>query len=76
MLVRWFGESWNAACCDARSHTATPEGTACAYCNRPIEQDSQGLLVWHIDSAPGLTGPRPWHLDCWLQGLGINDKAN
>jgi hypothetical protein len=34
----------------------------------------QGLIVLHIEAERA--EPRPWHLDCWLQAMGLNEKAN
>ena len=43
--MRWFGETWNAPCCDRLNHMATPVGEACRYCRRAIEVTDQGVLI-------------------------------
>jgi len=74
MRLQWFGESWGAPICDPADHADTPTGQACARCEKPIEPGAQGLLVLHVGD---IKPPErlPWHLDCWLESLGIKYNA-
>jgi len=75
-MTRWFGESWGAPICDLADHAPTPVGEPCADCSEPIRESgarSQGLLVPHLD-ADGAS-VRPWHLDCFLNSVGIRTPA-
>lgn len=65
----WFGKSWGAPACDPDDHRPTPVGEACAYCDGPIADDAQGVLIPHLDHERASL--RPWHLGCFLRSMGL-----
>lgn len=57
LAFSWFGEPWESAVCDTTPHVATPVGTKCAGCPRPIEEGDSGVFV------PRLIGLAPETID-------------
>lgn len=67
--VRWFGESWGAPVCDPENQIEAPVGAGCTRCERSIEVNDPGIRVPWV--GPGPMRFTHWHLDCWLEELGI-----
>lgn len=58
-MIKWFGASWGAPCCEPALHVDTPVGEFCFYCEQPIGADAQGLLVGHWATVDGDHGYVP-----------------
>lgn len=68
--MKWFGKSWGAPVNESCEESRVPAGRACGYCDKPIKEDSQGLLLLFSgerDDPPDL----PYHLDCFRESVGI-----
>lgn len=72
--MEWFGKSWNAPCCRACEHTATPVGKFCLECRLPIRIADQGIIIPHLTDARQLTTAF-FHLDCFLASIFGRDRA-
>lgn len=71
--VRWFGRaSWGAPMNDPRAQVPTPVGKLCIYCVQPIEADDDGVTTPYTDGKT--VGVAAYHLDHFLQALGITDE--
>lgn len=73
--MNWFGKSWGAPICNDVEHVSTPVGERCHLCTKPITETDQGLL---IPLSSGVVGGQyavgrllPWHIDCFLDSVGI-----
>ena len=64
----YFGEPWDAPCCEDSPRVATPVGQPCLRCEVPIKEGDQG---WLIPYAPATGYPHlaPWHRACFLASI-------
>ena len=76
--MKWFGETWNAPVND-NPHTKTPIGQPCWFCEKAISDEDQGLVLPFYREKPPADGTGPfkvfdanYHLDCFLQSVGVN----
>jgi len=66
--MKWFGESWGAACCEEDEHVPTPVGESCARCKEMIRDGDQGIVSGLI-LLDGRMDVIAYHLDCYLKGI-------
>lgn len=59
----YFGKAWNRNIAACHPQTATPVGTPCFYCEEPVADGDQGLII------PCGMVPLPIHLDCHLRQI-------
>ena len=67
----WFGDSWGAPVCAPLDHTETPVGEKCLACGKPIATTDQGVIVPYVGDHADFCLNEPWHLQCFLDNLGI-----
>lgn len=72
--MQWFGESWNAPCCDIDEHVATPVGEFCADCTLPIGIEDQGFVIPYFGEERRFVDSF-YHLDCFLTCVLGKDRA-
>lgn len=79
--MKWFGESWGAPVCEPETKVDTPVDAWCAWCEAPILKTDQGLMISYFEkmtegdhTTTFEHGSDAWHLDCFLQNLGIKEK--
>ena len=73
--MRWFGESWGAPVCVPELRIPVPPGGLCVECGEKLRDDSQGLLVFHIEVefsdvehyTEGTVVEHPHHIDCFME---------
>jgi len=68
--MRWFGKSWGAPVNESCEECPVPAGRACGYCDKPLREDSQGLLLPFLGS-PADPKDLPYHLKCFLESVGV-----
>ena len=71
-MVKWFGsESWGAPIC-SQPRVEIPVGSTCLFCEDPITQNTQGLMMPHVSGTPEAPSveDRPCHLGCFLLNVG------
>lgn len=83
--VKWFGEHWGAPICDPRHQIPVPVGATCTRCDAKFHSTSQGVGLPYIGVPPPSDLPELtvewvqevifWHLDCWLESLGIGHRV-
>ena len=69
--MRRFGKAWSPHI-EEVAEARTPVGILCAYCDSPIADGDQGLLIPLM--MEGAAEERPWHLDCFLEAIGIRKE--
>lgn len=64
----FFGEPWDAPCCEDSPRAPVPVGQPCLGCEVPIAEGDQG---WLIPFAPARGYPvlAPWHRSCFLESI-------
>lgn len=67
-MTAFFGQPWDAPCCEDSPQAATPLGQECFRCQVPIVAGDQGWLVPYapVRGAPSL---EPWHRACFLADI-------
>lgn len=67
----YFGECWNPHIATSHDKAETPVGEPCSYCEEPIEEGDQGIIMPHVESVVddkvASARMRPTHLDCFLR---------
>lgn len=65
--MRWFGKAYGCAYEEGADHTATPVGSACAWCGEPIKGGDTGVLLPAIGQA--ICQELAYHYECHMRGL-------
>jgi hypothetical protein len=61
-FLKWFGTPWGPIC-DIDTKVCPPVGRLCAWCQKVIRLEDQGVMILHVEDPPC---HRPWHLDCLI----------
>lgn len=71
--MKWFGESWGAAACEPSEHADIPIGQKCEYCEIEIRDGDEGVIL----PCSGAVAFYfiPYHLNCFLETLGIKTNV-
>lgn len=74
--MKRFGETWGTPVCDdeAVPVVETPVGEKCFRCEKKVLKDDQGVILPYY-GGPDDIREVAYHLDCFLESLGIG-RAN
>lgn len=67
--LRWFGPSWGAPLCSEDRQSPAPVGQPCFRCAKPIQANTSGILMWHMEEDPNEDSYKPYHRECALQRI-------
>jgi len=72
--LRWFGPSWGSPICREERHEPVPVGQPCFRCEKPIQTDASGILMWHMGEDPNKDGYKPYHYECFSKFFHLNGR--
>lgn len=73
--MKWFGESWGAPVCTTTEKVEVAPDTPCFSCSKPILPGDRGVVLPFVGRLDD-SGEFPWHLDCFLESLGLKEQPN
>ena len=75
--MQWFGRAYGAPYEADTPHVATPVGEPCLWCEEPMCEGDNGVIVGYIDTSKT---PRqvPYHYECYLRQIvgGVNHQLH
>lgn len=66
-MIKWFGvKSWGPLCDDCE-RAPIPVGAACRWCDEPIAEGEDGMLVPYFDGVVAIDMPLHW--ECNMRSI-------
>ena len=70
--MRWFGPSWGAPVNESCEEADTPDWP-CLACGGTFGEGDRGVVTPYVGDPEG-RGRAAYHLRCFLQNLGLEDR--